>query len=134
MQQQTIYIETHRRGLYLITDQVKAAFSELPKTGLLNCFVHHTSASLIIQENADPSAQTDLETFINKLAADSEPWHKHTHEGKDDTTSHMKSALTSTSLNIPVIDGRIGLGTWQGVFLWEHRLAPHRRKITLTVF
>lgn len=124
---------TKGKGLYLITDLIKDVLGELPNTGLLNVFISHTSASLLIQENADPSAQEDIIEFFDILAPEFQDWHRHTMEGPDDTTSHLKSALTQTSLNIPIVSGQLGLGTWQGIYLFEHRNAPHHRKIILTV-
>jgi secondary thiamine-phosphate synthase enzyme len=132
--QTTIEIATHGQGLHLITKQIAEALAKAGvETGLLNVFIQHTSASLIIQENADPSAKRDMEEFINRLVPEDQAWHRHLDEGPDDTVSHMKSAITQTSLTIPVVGGRMGLGTWQGVYLWEHRRAPHHRKIVLTV-
>lgn len=134
MQQHSLTISTEGRGLYLITDHVLSALSQpLPAKGLLNCFIRHTSASLLIQENADPSARRDLENFLNRLIPDEQSWHEHTLEGPDDTTSHMKAALTQTSLTLPIRDGQLGLGTWQGIYLWEHRQAAHQRQLIITV-
>jgi secondary thiamine-phosphate synthase enzyme len=93
----------------------------------------HTSASLLIQENADPTARQDLEEFLERLAPEGQSWHRHTLEGPDDTTSHLKSALTNSSLNIPISNCALGLGTWQGIYLWEHRRSAHLRRLTLTV-
>lgn len=133
-QQSTIQVRTRGKGLYAITSQVREALGpELPDRGLVNIFIRHTSASLLIQENADPSAREDLEEFIERLAPEGQGWHRHTAEGPDDTTSHLKSAVTATSLNLPVTEGELGLGTWQGVYLWEHRTASHTRKIVLTL-
>jgi len=92
-------------------------------------FVRHTSASLTIQENADPSARRDLEAWLNRLVPENDPHFTHTSEGPDDMPSHIKAALTSVSLTIPIVDGRLALGTWQGIYLWEHRARPHRRSI-----
>ncbi|MEC9282816.1 MAG: secondary thiamine-phosphate synthase enzyme YjbQ [Bdellovibrionota bacterium] len=130
--QKAIRIQTNGRGLKLITQQLKADLEELSGSGLLNLFVRHTSCSLLIQENADPSAREDLEEFFDRLAPEHQAWHRHTLEGPDDTTSHLKAALTQTSLNIPVVDGQLGLGTWQGIYLFEHRDASHQREIVLT--
>lgn len=129
----TISISTQGKGLYLITNKVKNALPQLPKQGLLNCFITHTSASLLIQENADPTAKQDLESYFDLLAPENQSWHRHTLEGPDDTTSHLKSALTQTSLNIPIREGRLALGTWQGIYLFEHRVQSHSRKILPTV-
>ncbi len=134
MKQDIIAIQTQGAGLYLITDKIiQALGSNLPDMGLLNLFIQHTSASLLIQENADPTAREDMEEFFNRLAPENQSWHQHTMEGPDDTTSHLKSALTHTSLNIPITKGRLGLGTWQGIYLFEHRRAPHERKIILSL-
>ena len=133
MSSEEISIPTSGRGLYLITDSVLKSLPDLPENGLLNCFIPHTSASLLIQENADPTAREDLEVFLNRLIPDGEAWHRHTLEGADDTTAHMKAALTSTSLNIPIREHRLALGTWQGIYLWEHRQASHQRRLLLTV-
>lgn len=133
MFQTQIQITTEGQGLYSITDLIKNAVEgQLPKVGLLNCFVRHTSASLLIQENYDPTAKQDLEEFFSRLAPEHQSWHRHTIEGPDDTTSHLKAALTETSLMIPITEGRLALGTWQGIYLFEHRSAPHERKVILT--
>lgn len=101
--------------------------------GLASVFVHHTSASLIINENADPDVRRDLDAFFDRLVPDGDPLFVHTCEGPDDMPAHVRAALTATSLTIPVDAGRCDLGTWQGIYLFEHRHAPHRRKITVTV-
>lgn len=133
--QKEIVIETKGQGLYLITDQVSQGMEgELPEKGLLNLFIQHTSASLVIQESADPSAREDLEEFLNRLVPEHQAWHKHTFEGPDDTVSHMKSILTQTTISIPVLNGHLALGTWQGIYLWEHRRANHERRVLLTLF
>ena len=100
---------------------------------MCNVFIRHTSASLMLCENADPAVMHDLETFMSRLAPDGDPAHTHTAEGPDDMPSHIRSVLTHADLNLPVRDGRCDLGTWQGVYLWEHRHAPHQRKVTVTV-
>ncbi len=134
MYQTQIEIKTKGQGLYPITDAIRSAIAgNLPKTGLLNCFITHTSASLLIQENFDPTAKEDLEEFFSRLAPENQTWHRHTVEGPDDTTSHLKAALTATSLVVPIREGNLGLGTWQGIYLFEHRTAAHERKIILTV-
>lgn len=134
MWQSELKVKAPRRGLFLITDRVKVALPELPKQGMLNLFMTHTSASLLIQENSDPTAREDLENFFLSLCPDGEGWHRHTIEGEDDTTSHMKSALTQVSLNVPISQGRLALGTWQGLYLFEHRLATPERKILLSLW
>jgi secondary thiamine-phosphate synthase enzyme len=101
-------------------------------SGLLTVFVQHTSASLLIQENADPDVQDDLERFFARLVKDGDPLFAHDAEGPDDMPSHVRAALTQTSLSIPVIDGQLALGTWQGIYLYEHRHAAHRRRVVLS--
>lgn len=118
----SISIRSQGQGLHEITPQIEAVVREAQiKEGLCTIFIQHTSASLIIQENADPSAKADLERWLNRLVKEDDPLYSHTTEGPDDMPSHIKSALTATSLSIPVLNGRLGLGAWQGVFLWEHR-------------
>ena len=117
-----ISIRTRGQGLHEITRQVQDAVEESElDDGLCTILVQHTSASLTIQENADPSAQRDLETWLNRLVSENDPIFTHTTEGPDDMPSHIKAALTATTLSIPIVDGRLGLGTWQGIYLWEHR-------------
>jgi len=117
-----ISIRTRGQGLHEITRQVQDAVEESElDDGLCTILVQHTSASLTIQENADPSAQRDLEAWLNRLVSENDPIFTHTTEGPDDMPSHIKAALTATTLSIPIVDGRLGLGTWQGIFLWEHR-------------
>jgi secondary thiamine-phosphate synthase enzyme len=127
----TIMVATGGPGLYEFTDQaadfVRGAKME---DGLLTCFIRHTSASLVIQENADPDVQKDLQDFFAWLAT-SGPRFRHTTEGPDDMPSHIRSALTQTSLSIPLHKGRLALGTWQGLYVFEHRDAPHRREVLL---
>ncbi len=123
-------ISTNGPGLYEFTDQVRALAKG---SGLLTLFVRHTSASLLIQENADPEVQADLQAFFRRLVPPSDTpemaYLTHTFEGPDDMPAHIKAALLPTSLNIPVHNGRLALGTWQGIYLFEHRSAPHRREI-----
>lgn len=127
----TINLPTRGPGLYEFTGQA-ADFVQGAgmKDGLLTCFIRHTSASLVIQENADPDVQKDLQDFFAWLAA-SGPRFRHTTEGPDDMPSHIRSALTQVSLGIPIARGRMALGTWQGLYLFEHRDAPHRREVML---
>jgi secondary thiamine-phosphate synthase enzyme len=122
------------QGLHEFTDQVEqvVAGSGISE-GVCTVFIQHTSASLTIQENADPSARRDLEQWMNRLVREGDPIFTHTLEGADDMPSHLKSALTATSLSIPVIGGRLALGTWQGIYLWEHRHAPGRRSVVVHV-
>ncbi|HBE92474.1 MAG TPA: hypothetical protein DDW55_08075 [Gammaproteobacteria bacterium] len=125
---------TSGQGLIDITGQVADVVSRSnTQQGLCTVFVTHTSASLLIQENADPSARQDLESWLNRLVPEHDPLYIHTLEGPDDMPAHIKSALTATSLSIPVMQGRLALGTWQGIYLWEHRHQPQRRKIIVHV-
>lgn len=129
--QKTIEASGRPGGLTEITNQIAGVVSTSEiRTGLCTVFVQHTSASLVIQENADPSARRDLEAFLRRLAPEGDPGYTHTAEGTDDMPAHLRAALTSTSETIPVVGGRLGLGTWQGLFLWEHRSrAPGRRLV-----
>ena len=127
----TITIETRGRGFTDITRRVADFVSQHGKeTGLLTLFCRHTSASLTIQENADPDVLRDLETFFGKLVPEG-GLYRHSDEGPDDMPAHIRAALTQTSLSIPVMDGRLALGTWQAVYLYEHRARPHRRELVL---
>ncbi len=122
------------QGLHEFTADVEAFVGRAGvEEGLCTLFVRHTSASLVIQENADPSARRDLERWLSRLVAEDDPLYTHTAEGADDMPAHIKSALTSTHLSIPIIGGRLALGTWQGIFLWEHRHASHRRSVAIHV-
>ncbi len=123
-------ISTTRRGMVDFTaDVVSWVASSGVREGLLTLHVLHTSASLLIQENADPAVQSDMERFLERLVPDGDAIYRHTAEGPDDMSSHVRSALTATSLSIPVQAGRPTLGTWQGIYLYEHRVAPHRRRV-----
>ena len=126
--------QTEGPGLSSITAEVERAVlrSEI-ETGLVTVFLRHTSASLVIQENADPDVQTDLQAFLARLVPNGDPIYRHTSEGPDDMSAHVKAALTATSLSIPIADGRMVLGTWQGIYLWEHRDRPHLRKLVVHV-
>jgi secondary thiamine-phosphate synthase enzyme len=127
-------VATKGRGTYEITDQVaRAVRSSALERGICVVFVHHTSASLILCENADPSVRSDLERYFARLVPDGDPVFRHTAEGPDDMPAHVRAILTAASLSIPVDGSRLDLGTWQGVFLWEHRSDPHRRRITVSV-
>lgn len=130
----TLAIETHGRGTTDITAEVNEVVraSEVG-AGLCNVFIHHTSASLIVCENADPSVRSDLERFARRLVPDGDPLFEHDAEGPDDMPAHVRSILTQTSLSVPVAGGRLALGTWQGLYLWEHRLSAHRRRVTVSV-
>ena len=128
----TLTVQTSGKGLYACTrDVANWVQGTSIEVGLLTLFVQHTSASLLIQENADPDVQADLEDFFEQIAPESETGYRHQSEGRDDMPAHLRSALTQTHLAIPVIGGRPGLGTWQGIFLFEHRRAANRRKILL---
>ena len=130
--QDLLVVETPGRGLHEITRPLAAFVANAGiHTGLLTVFCRHTSASLVIQENADPSARHDLERWLERMAPDGDPHHTHTAEGPDDMPAHLRSVLTATSETIPVVDGALGLGTWQGVFLAEHRMRAHRRTLVL---
>lgn len=130
----TIEVATGGRALYDVTEQVQRVVRESQAvTGLCTVFVHHTSASLLITENADPDVHRDLEAFMTRLVPDGDKLFKHVAEGPDDMPSHVRSVLTQTSLGLPIARGRCDLGTWQGIYLWEHRLAHHERKLTVTV-
>ena len=123
-----------RKGLHEFTREVEQVVRDSGVAeGLCTLFIQHTSASLTIQENADPSARIDLERFLNRLVPDGDPLYTHTLEGPDDMPSHIKAALTTTSLSIPVVDGALALGTWQGVYLWEHRDHPAERAVVVHV-
>lgn len=127
-----ITIRTSGPGLTEITHHAEALVREADAgTGLLTAFVRHTSASLLIQENADPDVQRDLQAFFRRLVPDGDRLFVHTAEGPDDMPAHVKAALTQTSIGIPVIEGRLALGTWQGLYLFEHRTAPHTRRVVL---
>ena len=134
MFQKEIEITTRGRGSYDITAEVAATVgSSEVATGLCHLFLRHTSASLMICENADPAVRTDLETFMGDLVPDGDPRYRHTTEGPDDMAAHVRSVLTHTDLTVPVTAGRLGLGTWQGIYLWEHRTGQQRRRIVVTL-
>jgi len=129
-----IEVRTKGKGLYEITDEVQ---SKIHKCGVRNgtatVFVQHTSCSVIIMENADPTARRDLEEFFDRLVPEDAEYFTHGSEGSDDMPSHVRMVLTRTSETVPIVDGEMQLGTWQGIYLFEHRRAPHRRKISLTI-
>ncbi len=129
-----ISIRTNGKGLHLITDEVQAVVrASGVREGLCTMIVQHTSASLTIQENADPSARIDLDRWLDRLVPEGDPLYTHTAEGPDDMPSHIKAALTSTTLGIPVVDGALALGTWQGIYLWEHRARGRERNLVVHV-
>ena len=127
-------IKTDGRGTYDITRQIAdVVAASSAREGLATVFIHHTSASLIICENADPSVRRDLETFASRLVPDGDPMFSHDAEGDDDMPAHVRTVLTQTSIGIPVVGGRLDLGTWQGLYLWEHRKSSHSRKISVSI-
>jgi len=128
----TLRIKTNGPGLYDVTEDARRfAGTAKISNGLLTCFIRHTSASLLIQENADPDVLTDLENFMRRTVSRDPKLYRHTTEGPDDMPSHIRSALTATSLSIPLRDGKLALGTWQGLYVFEHRDAPHTREVML---
>ena len=130
--QGTLGFDTVGQGLIEITaDIIRWVAEQGIGTGMLTVYIRHTSASLVIQENADPDVMRDLESFFKTLVKEDPSLYRHKTEGPDDMPAHIKSAMTQTSLNIPVTDGRLGLGTWQGIYLFEHRTRPHKRQLTL---
>jgi secondary thiamine-phosphate synthase enzyme len=127
-------VDTPRRSTTDVTRQVAAVVAESGvRSGLCNLFIQHTSASLMICENADPTVRSDLEAFMARLVADGDGLFEHTAEGPDDMPAHVRSVLTQTSISVPITAGRMALGTWQGIYLWEHRHRGHRRRVTVTV-
>lgn len=127
-------IQTTGRGMINITPRIASIVSQADiQHGICHLFLHHTSASLIICENADPTVQNDLEAFMTRLVPDGDRLFQHTIEGIDDMSAHVRTVLTQSSLNIPITDNVLSLGTWQGIFLWEHRLHAHHRKMTVTI-
>ena len=127
-------VGTCERGTREITEEIQRIVRDSAVSrGLCTVFLHHTSASLILCENADPGVIRDLERFMARLVPDGDPDFRHTAEGPDDMPAHVRSILTQNSVSLPVAGGRCDLGTWQGLFLWEHRIAPHRRRLTITV-
>jgi len=132
--QQTLEIRTSGRGTTNITEAVaRVVAASGVRTGLCTAFVQHTTASLVLCENADPDVRRDLETLFARLAPDGDPAWRHDTEGADDMASHARSILAGSSLTVPVANGRLALGTWQGLYLWEHRRAPHERRVVVTV-
>jgi secondary thiamine-phosphate synthase enzyme len=134
IQQFHISLKEYSRGFHLITDEIERILTDLPENGLLNIFIKHTSAGLMISENADPTVRSDFETIFNKLIPENSPEYRHTTEGPDDMPAHIKSSLTGHSINIPVSDHHLELGTWQGIYLCEFRNRGGRRKLVLTVY
>ena len=132
--QRQIQVSSSGRGTYEITSSIdqEVAGSGI-HCGLAHIFIHHTSASLVICENADPSVQTDLEAFMARTVPDGDPLFRHTAEGPDDMPAHVRSVLTQTGITVPVAGAQLALGTWQGIYLWEHRYGAHRRTLTITL-
>ncbi|HEY1340510.1 MAG TPA: secondary thiamine-phosphate synthase enzyme YjbQ [Bryobacteraceae bacterium] len=127
-----IHVQTRGKGLYEITSAIARWLEEHPvRTGLLTVFIQHTSASLTIQENADPDVVHDLNAFFHRLVPEDNRLYRHTVEGPDDMPAHIRTALTTVQLSVPVEDGKLALGTWQGVYVFEHRASPHRRSVRL---
>jgi len=132
--QETLSYASQGRGMLDLTQDVAAKISASGITiGICQLFLHHTSASLIICENADPDVQRDLEAFMQRISPDGDPLFRHTQEGPDDMPAHVRTILTQSSLSVPITQKKLVLGTWQGLYLWEHRLKPYQRKLTLTL-
>lgn len=129
----SIEVRADRQGLHDITDEVRSGVAGIVPEGLCTLYIQHTSASLLIQENYDPGAKRDLEAWLNRLVPENDSLYTHTLEGPDDMPAHIKSALTTTSLSIPIVDGNLALGTWQGIFLWEHRHGTQRRRVLIHI-
>ena len=133
-QKTTLEISTHGKGLHDITETIRAQLREWNvREGMCYLFLQRTSASMVMSENWDPTARADLKTFMERLVPEGDRWYTHTLEGSDDSTSHIRSMLTDTSLTIPIDDGNLSLGTWQGVYVFEHRSRPHVRKVLMRV-
>jgi secondary thiamine-phosphate synthase enzyme len=134
--QKEFYLKEKRRGFHLIDDEIEENIPELKnlKYGILQVFIKHTSASLTINENADPTVRMDFESHFNKSVPENAPYYKHDTEGPDDMPAHIKSSLLGSSVSVPITDGRLNLGTWQGIYLCEHRDRGGRRKIVVTLF
>ncbi|HVU24045.1 MAG TPA: secondary thiamine-phosphate synthase enzyme YjbQ [Opitutus sp.] len=134
VRQETLTLRTRGQGLHEITEAVAREVTRSGlRSGVANVFCRHTSCSLVIMENADPSARRDLEAWFDRLVPEDDPSFTHTLEGADDMPSHIKMALTRTSESVPFAEGRVLLGAWQGIYLWEHRRAPHGRQVVITV-
>ena len=132
-QQETLKFQTQGRGVYDLSKRVQGFISKAGiSTGMCHVFVRHTSASLMISENADPAVMHDLEAFMSREVPDGDLMFTHTQEGPDDMSAHVRSILTQTDLNVPITEGQCALGTWQGIYLWEHRHAAHERSVVLT--
>ena len=132
--QKTISLDPMPRGFHLITHKVLDALDRLPDAGLMHVLIQHTSAGLTINENADPPVRTDLESFFNKTVPENEPYYIHTYEGADDMPAHIKAVLLGNSVTIPISSGRLNMGTWQGIYLNEHRNRARGRRLVVTLF
>jgi len=133
VQQKQILLPAYSRGFHLITRQILQKIGKLPQVGMLHLLLQHTSAGLTINENADPSVRTDFEQFINKLAPENQPYYTHIFEGSDDMPAHIKSSLFGVSLSIPITNGQLNLGTWQGIYLCEFRNRGGRRRLVVSI-
>jgi len=130
----TVHLKARSRGHYLVTNEIVEQLPELPQTGLLNLFIQHTSAGITINENADPSVREDFESYFNHIVQERMPFITHDMEGDDDMPAHIKSTLVGNSLSIPINDGRLMLGTWQGIYLCEFRNHPHQRRLIASIY
>ncbi len=134
MKQFTLNVQTQGRATINISGKIEELVGQSEiNTGLCHVFISHTSASLIITENADSNVRRDLETFISRLVQDGDPTYLHDQEGPDDMSAHIRSILTQSEISIPISEGKLATGTWQGIYLWEHRTSPHRRSLTVTL-
>lgn len=133
IEQIEIKLSPRKRGFHLITNELTSLLPKLPKKGLLNLFIKHTSCALSINENADPDVRLDLETVFNKMVPENAPYYMHTLEGSDDMPAHVKSVVVGTSLSIPITDGKLNLGTWQGIYLCEFRNYGGARRVVATI-
>ncbi|AKH20703.1 secondary thiamine-phosphate synthase enzyme YjbQ [Sedimenticola thiotaurini] len=133
--QKEISLKPRPRGFHLITDEIEQAIGEIGtiKTGLLNLFIKHTSAALTINENADPTVRADFESFFNRAVPENEPYYRHTLEGSDDLPAHLKSSILGPGVQIPISNGRLNMGTWQGIYLCEHRNQGGSRRVVITL-
>ena len=134
IQQFEIQLPSFKRGIHLITRLIEGNLPKLPEKGMINIFIKHTSAGLTINENADPTVRHDLEKFLDKIAPENEPYYRHTMEGADDMPAHIKSTIAGSSVTIPITNGRLNMGTWQGIYLCEFRNSGGGRKLLITVY
>jgi secondary thiamine-phosphate synthase enzyme len=134
--QQALQLKERKRGFHLVTDEIIDAMPQIREinTGMCQVFIQHTSASLTINENEDTTVRRDFETYFNKTVPENDPDYEHDDEGPDDMPAHLKAALLGSSVSIPIRNGRLGLGTWQGIYLCEHRDRPHRRSLVITAW